>query len=149
MTSYSFIKIVHVTCAVLSVSLFTLRVLLDAYGEPHWRRSALRWIPHANDTLLLVAAIALAVIGGWNPFVYHWLGAKILLLLGYIAAGMIALRQPFHRGRNLAAATLALMLVGWIFYLAIEKPVLFQSPSTMATAGQSQAREGWTPRRSK
>ncbi|WP_323844556.1 SirB2 family protein [Microbulbifer magnicolonia] len=124
MSIYSLIKFVHVTCAVLSVSLFVLRVGLDFSGRPRWRRSALRWLPHANDTLLLGAAVALAVMGGWNPFVYHWLGAKILLLCGYIAAGMVALRQHLGRRTRLTGAAFALVQVALIFYLAIRKPAL-------------------------
>lgn len=125
MPGYLTIKLIHAFCAVLSVTLFTLRICLDASGRPGWRQQPLRWLPHLNDTLLLGAAITLLVIAGWNPLVHSWLGLKILLLLGYIAAGMVALRQALPRWQRAAGALLALAQVGLIIFLAIHKPELF------------------------
>ncbi|MFC6631917.1 SirB2 family protein [Microbulbifer taiwanensis] len=131
MASYSIVKLIHITCAVLSISLFALRVGLDAGGKSQWRRSPLRWVPHVNDSLLLTAAIVLVFLGGWNPLTNHWLAAKILLLFGYIAAGMVALRQTLERGSRLVSALVALLLVALIFYLAMRKPELFQDLLTL------------------
>ena len=59
MTSYIILKHLHMTTAYLTITLFALRLLLDAVGRPGWRQTPLRFIPHINDTILLVAAIAL------------------------------------------------------------------------------------------
>jgi len=113
------------TTAYLTVILFTLRLVLDAVGRPGWRQTPLRWIPHANDTVLLIAAISLLFVGGWNPLDQGWLMAKILLLLGYIAAGLFALKLTVARPVRIIAAVLALFQVSFIFHLAMTKPVLF------------------------
>ncbi|MGO1501194.1 MAG: SirB2 family protein [Marinobacter sp.] len=125
MSSYVILKHVHMTAAYLTVALFTLRLLLDAVGKPNWRQTPLRWIPHANDTVLLIAAISLLFVGGWNPLAQGWLLAKIFLLLGYIAAGLFALKVTMSRPVRVVAAILALLQVSFIFHLAMSKPVLF------------------------
>ncbi|RBW48737.1 SirB2 family protein [Marinobacter sp. F3R11] len=125
MSTYVILKHLHMTTAYLTITLFALRLLLDAVGRPGWRQTPLRWIPHANDTVLLVAAISLLFVGGWNPLEQSWLMAKILLLLGYIAAGLFALKVTMSRPVRVVAAALALLQVSFIFYLAMSKPLLF------------------------
>lgn len=124
MSMYLVVKSVHMLCAVATVLLFTLRVGLDMADQP-WRRTALRWIPHVNDTVLLVAAIALCFITGWTPLVHHWLTAKIVLLIAYIFAGVVALNQQGSATKRVSATLLAYLLVGTIFYLAWSKPMLW------------------------
>lgn len=125
MSIYLILKHLHMTTAYLTVVLFALRLLLDAVARPGWRNTPLRWIPHANDTVLLVAAISLLFVGGWNPLTQGWLLAKIFLLLGYIAAGLFALKVTVSRPIRVVAAILALLQVSFIFHLAMSKPVLF------------------------
>lgn len=125
MSAYVILKHLHMTTAFLTVILFTLRLLLDAVGRPGWRQTPLRWIPHANDTVLLIAAISLLVVGSWNPLEQSWILAKIVLLLGYIAAGLFALKVTVSRPVRVVAAVLALVQVSAIFHLAMAKPVLF------------------------
>ncbi|MFA0812932.1 SirB2 family protein [Microbulbifer epialgicus] len=124
MFTYSLFKHAHVTTAVISISLFLLRMGLEFSGRPQWRKTPLRWAPHVNDTLLLSAAIALVIIGSWNPAIYHWLAAKIVLVFGYIIAGIFALRQSFSMRTRAIATILAVVQVIFIFYLAINKPAL-------------------------
>ncbi len=124
MTAYLMLKHLHMTAAYLTVTLFALRLLLDAVGRPGWRQTALRWIPHANDTVLLSAAIGLLLVTPWMPFVHGWLTAKVVLLLGYIAAGLVALRTTVRVPVRVAAAILALLQVATIFHLAMTKPAL-------------------------
>ncbi|MBQ0832973.1 SirB2 family protein [Marinobacter sp.] len=125
MSSYVILKHLHMTTAFLTVILFTLRLLMDAVGRPGWRQTPLRWIPHANDTVLLIAAISLLVVGSWNPLEQSWILAKIVLLLGYITAGLFALKVTVPRPARIVAAVLALVQVSAIFHLAMAKPVLF------------------------
>jgi uncharacterized membrane protein SirB2 len=113
------------TTAYLTITLFVARLLMDAIGKPGWRNTVLRWIPHANDTILLTAAIGLLLVTGWMPFVHHWLTAKVLLLMGYIVAGVFALKLTVHPQIRLAAAVLALVQVMAIFHLALTKPAIF------------------------
>lgn len=125
MEYYMPIKHLHMLFAYLTALLFTLRLVLDAVGKPGWRQTPLRFIPHINDSLLLLFAFALLAVGPWQPFVHGWLGIKIVMLLGYIAAGMMALKQSKSKGTRIGFAVLALALLAAIFYLAKAKPILF------------------------
>lgn len=122
MSSYLVLKSIHMTAAYLTVVLFALRLLLDAVGKPNWRKTPLRWIPHANDTVLLVAAISLLFVTPWMPFVHGWLTAKIFLLVGYIVAGVFAMKETRSLQVRLIASVLALVQIMAIFHLAIAKP---------------------------
>lgn len=122
MSAYLVLKHLHMTVAYLTVVLLALRLLLDAVGKPDWRQTPLRWIPHANDTILLVAAIGLLFVTPWMPFVHGWLTAKVFLLIGYIVAGVFALKQTASLPVRIAASVLALVQVTAIFHLAMAKP---------------------------
>ena len=125
MEYYIPMKHLHMLFAYLTAVLFTLRLVLDAIGKPGWRQTPLRFVPHINDTLLLLFALALLFVGPWQLFTHGWLGLKILLLLGYIAAGMIALKQSKPKAMRIGFAALALVLLAAIFHLATSKPLLF------------------------
>ena len=77
--SYTILKHLHMTTAYLTITLFALRLLLDAVGRPGWRQTPLRFIPHINDTILLVAAISLLFVAGYASAMPGWLIAKIVL----------------------------------------------------------------------
>jgi uncharacterized membrane protein SirB2 len=124
MEFYLTVKYMHITCALVSASLFVTRLLFDLLGKPGWRDSVVRHVPHINDTLLLVLAFTLLALGPWQPFVHQWLGIKIILLLGYIILGFLALKTTFSVFVRSIAALLALLLLTGIFYLAYFKPVL-------------------------
>ncbi|MDP4528439.1 SirB2 family protein [Alkalimonas delamerensis] len=125
MEYYVPIKHLHMLFAYLTALLFTLRLLLDAMGKPGWRQTPLRFIPHINDTLLLTFAVALWLLGPWQLMTHGWLGLKIVLLFGYIGAGLVALKPSKPRGLRIAFAALALGLLAAIFHLAKAKPMLF------------------------
>ena len=61
---YASVRTLHITCAGLSIALFSARGLMQIRGID-WRRW--RWLciaPHLNDTVLLGAAVALAAVIG-------------------------------------------------------------------------------------
>ena len=123
--AYTIFKHIHMLTAYLTVTLFALRLLMDAVGRPGWRQTPLRWIPHANDTLLLVAAIGLVAVTPWMPFVHGWLTLKVVLLVGYIVAGVFAMKQTLGVPVRSVAAILALLQIGFIFHLAMTKSIPF------------------------
>jgi len=123
MSAYLILKHLHMTTAYITVVLFALRLLMDAVGKPGWRQTPLRWIPHANDTVLLLTAIGLLFVTPWMPFVHGWLTAKIFLLVGYIVAGLFALKPTLGSPVRVAAAVLAFVQIGVIFHLAMTKPM--------------------------
>ena len=121
--SYTQLKWLHVACAALSICLFVLRAGL-ALAEVNWRRWAwLRVLPHANDSLLLGAAIALAVWSGQAPWSTPWLAAKLLTLLAYIALGRLALQPQRSRASRCIYTALALLSVAYIVGAALSKSV--------------------------
>ena len=100
MTAYMILKHLHVTTAYLTITLFALRLLLDAVGRPGWRQTPLRFIPHINDTILLVAAISLVFVAGYASAMPGWLIAKIVLLVGYIIAGVFRPENHPRKARS-------------------------------------------------
>ncbi len=119
---YPLLRNVHIATAAITSVLFVTRLALDAWGNTRWRNTPLRWVPHLNDTVLLLAGIGLVIVTGWMPLVHHWLTLKILLLLGYIMAGKLALDvQGTARSRAIAAAAALAQLAG-IFFLAFTRP---------------------------
>lgn len=125
MEFYLPVKHWHMAFAYLSASLFILRLALDVVGKPGWRSSKWRRLPHISDTLLLTMAFTLLAIGPWQPFAHQWLGFKILLLVGYILFGIMALKPTLSVPVRVVTAVLALAQLAGIFYLAMFKPVLF------------------------
>ncbi|MGM0569956.1 SirB2 family protein [Marinobacter sp.] len=123
--AYVILKHLHMTTAYLTLVLFALRLLLDLVGRPGWRQTPLRWIPHVNDTLLLVAAISLLFVTPWMPFVNDWLTWKVFLLVGYIVAGVFAIKPKFSVPVRTVAAFAALLQIALIFHLAMTKAVPF------------------------
>lgn len=122
MEYYPILKGIHMLTAYLTAALMLLRLGLDLGGKTGWRETPLRWIPHLNDTILLIAALALVAVTVWMPLVHHWLTAKIILLLGYIAAGKWALDLKRPGAVRAAAALVALLQLTLIFLLAVWKP---------------------------
>jgi len=123
MEYYSILKGVHMLSAYLTAVLMLLRLGLDLAGKTGWRRKTpLRWIPHLNDTILLAAALVLVGVTAWMPLVHHWLTAKIILLLGYIAAGKWALDLKRSGTVRAVAAVVALFQLLLIFLMAVWKP---------------------------
>lgn len=118
---YATIRLVHISCATISISLFVLRGGLQFSGV-QWRRW--RWLriaPHINDTLLLSAAIALSWISHQYPLQQPWLSAKVAALLLYIVLGQIAFRSGASRSQQLLAFLAALATVAYIVLVAINR----------------------------
>ncbi|ABD69611.1 Invasion gene expression up-regulator, SirB [Rhodoferax ferrireducens T118] len=116
---YLFVKYLHVTCVVLSVSLFVLRGSLELLAQP-WRQwRLLKVAPHVIDTTLLTAALWLAWRIGQYPFVNGWLTAKVLALLAYILLGMRALGKRTPQEQRLPFFLGALLSVGYIVGVAL------------------------------
>jgi uncharacterized membrane protein SirB2 len=113
-TYYPQILHLHVGCVVLSGSLFGSRAILRIADNPLANHRGLRVLSYVIDTVLLAAAILLALIIRQYPFVNGWLTAKVLLLVLYIGLGTIALKRARTRtGRTLAmlAALLVFLLI--------------------------------------
>ena len=85
------LKTIHVTCVAVTFVLFFGRGVLMLVDSPLLEARFLRIAPHVNDTLLLGSALWMAAIGRQYLFEESWLTAKLVALIVYICAGMIAL----------------------------------------------------------
>lgn len=103
--SYAAIKLLHISCIVLSYTLFFLRGIWMLRASPVMQQRWVKIVPHLIDSVLLGSAITLAIMLGVSPFSAPWLFAKIIALLLYIVLGSIALK----RGK-----TLRIRLFAWL-----------------------------------
>ena len=124
MSNFELLKLVHMTCAFLSIGGFSLRGYWMITDNPRLRRRATRVLPHILDTLLLGSAIGMLVIWQMNPLVLGWLSAKIIALLVYIGLGMVAFRFGRTQRVRMAAFGLALLTAGYIVAVAYTKSPL-------------------------
>ena len=121
MTLYEFLKLGHVSCVVISGSLFIYR-----YASLHMRpneplHKALKVLPHINDTALLAGAIGMLVLIGLNPFTTPWLLAKILALVVYIMIGAICMRSVPGSRRQTITFVAAMSVFAYILLVGINK----------------------------
>lgn len=121
MSAYLAIRQVHIACVVLSVSGFAGRALWLLAGRSLPRQGWRHWAPHANDTLLLLAAIALAVMSRQYPFVDAWLTAKLVGLATYVILGSLALRTGLAKAARLTALLAALAAFAYVVSVALAK----------------------------
>ncbi len=124
MEYYFLVKQIHITTAVLSLLGFIVRVWWSFTDNDWLQQKIVKVAPHINDTLLLGAAIYLSAVGRMYPFIVPWLGAKVVLLIGYIGAGAMALKRGKTNQARILAFFVAVACISGIFYLAIFKPIL-------------------------
>lgn len=125
MEMYLPIKHVHMLTAYITAFLFILRLALDVLGKTGWRQTPLRWLPHVNDTILLLMAVSLIALANLPVFGLPWLVMKIVLLIGYIIAGVFAMNLKRPKQVRVIAAVLAVAQLLFIFHLAVAKPMLW------------------------
>lgn len=111
---YELLKTVHVICAVVTISGFTLRGLWMLAESPLLDRKLTRIAPHVVDTLFLLSGIFMLVIAGLNPFGQPWLLAKFIALLAYIVLGMVAIRRGRTKNTRAVAFVAALAVFGYV-----------------------------------
>lgn len=118
------VKIIHLTCVVLSGAGFVLRSAWMWQGSRWLEARPTRILPHVIDTVLLGSAIVLAVRIQQYPFVHAWLTAKVLALLAYIVLGSIALRRGASRRIRIVSALAAMAVFGYIVAVAMTRSPL-------------------------
>ncbi|HOY78703.1 MAG TPA: SirB2 family protein [Hyphomonadaceae bacterium] len=114
---YPFLRTVHISAALASGALFAARGFgLNVLGLKWMMAPPLRYGSYIVDTVLLVAAIALAVLTRQYPFIDGWLTTKVALLVVYIVLGTFALKRGRTRATRLvcwcAAMVLFTLIVG-------------------------------------
>lgn len=116
---YADIRLLHIGCVALSGGLFTVRGLALLGGFTIANHRTLRISSYVIDTTLLGAAMLLMLILHQYPFANAWLTTKLLLLVLYIALGIIALRRARTRLGSGLALLAALLTFGCMIGVAI------------------------------
>ena len=114
-------KLVHVSCALLSIAGFTLRGALMLHESTLLQTRFARVAPHVVDTLLLASAAVLAWQSSQYPFAQPWLTAKLLALVAYIVLGTVALKRGRSKNVRTVAFWLALLVVLYIVSVALTR----------------------------
>ena len=117
----STIKLIHVTCAAISICGFFYRGLLKLYAPQRLQVKWLKITPHVIDTMLLASAIILMVQHTLYPATQPWLLTKIIFLIFYIAFGLFTLRFAKTRGQVFVGFVLAILCFGYIVAAALTR----------------------------
>ncbi|MCO7227057.1 SirB2 family protein [Pleionea sp. CnH1-48] len=122
MVSYVLVKHIHMSCAVLTLLFFLIRGYWMLTGSKMLSKKPVKILPHVIDTVLLISAITLVVMSGWYPTWFNWVTLKIILLVGYIVVGTIALKRGRTKKVRAVAFVVAVALVFGLFAVAGMKP---------------------------
>ena len=121
---YETVKIIHFIAAALSITGFILRGIWRFQNSPHLHATVTRTLPHIIDTVLLTAAITLAIMVSLNPLEHDWLLAKIIALPIYIGLGMVALKLGKTRETCLTAFVAAIAVFGYMAQVATTRSII-------------------------
>jgi uncharacterized membrane protein SirB2 len=121
---YATLLSLHKLTIFLSLALFVLRGVWRMMDSPMMSKGWVRIVPHANDALLLAAAIGMLIVAGLNPLNHDWLMAKIIALFVYIGLGTVALKRGETRQQRTLAFVGALAVFGYIVAVAVTKQVV-------------------------
>lgn len=121
--SFIAVKALHVTCVVVSFSLFFLRGAWMITESPLLQRRWVKIVPHVNDTLLLIAGLSMAFMIRQYPFVDGWLTAKVLGLIAYIVLGTIGLKRGSTKAQRVGFWLAAQFVFFYIVAVALTRSV--------------------------
>jgi uncharacterized membrane protein SirB2 len=119
-------KHLHMTLAVLSISLFTLRFIWTLANSPRLQAKWVKISPHIIDTLLLTFGVVMAVQYSINPIDQLWFGEKLLAVVAYIFTGYFTLKLARNKQMQIIGYLGAMGWVMLIVRLAMSRePVFF------------------------
>lgn len=120
MARFEILKLLHVSCVVLSLTLFQIRAWRAVSGHaPSGFRDKI--LPHLVDTLLLLSAIGLLLVIRLNPLSAPWLVAKFLALPVYVILGYQAMKSIGNRRRQIFLVLAATICVAYIVGVAMTR----------------------------
>ncbi len=118
-------KHLHMTLAVLSISLFTLRFIWLLANSEKLQAKWVKITPHIIDTLLLSLGVVMAVQYSMNPLEQLWLGEKLLAVVAYIFTGYYTLKLARNKSMQIIGYLGAMGWVMLIFRLAMTREPMF------------------------
>ena len=116
---YPQIRLFHISCVLLSGSLFCLRGLLMLAGSAAANHVMLRWLSYAIDSALLTAALMLMTLLHQYPIQQNWLTVKVLLIVVYVVLGSFALRGA--RTYRARAGFFAAAVLVYLFLISVAR----------------------------
>lgn len=108
-------KHLHMTIAIISISLFTLRFVWSLIHSPKLQQKWVKVTPHVVDTLLLAIGAVMWMKLALNPLEQMWFAEKLLGVLAYIFTGVYTLK--FARN-NMMKVFGYLGAMGWVMLVA-------------------------------
>lgn len=124
MLEISVIKLIHMSCAGISITGFFARGILRLQGSELLSRRWIRIVPHIVDATLLISAIALVMGLHLNLLEQPWLIAKIVALLLYIMLGLVTLRIAKSTAVQLFSFIGALLVFAYIVRVALTHHII-------------------------
>lgn len=119
------LKHLHMTLAVLSISLFTLRFAWTLANSAKLQAKWVKIAPHVIDTFLLTLGVVMAIQYSINPIEQLWLGEKLLAVLAYIFTGYYTLKLARNKPMQIIGYLGAMGWVMLIVRLAMTRESLF------------------------
>lgn len=114
--SYLAIKHSHMLLAIISVIFFCWRFYLCKSTPEKLANKLYKISPHIIDTLLLASGLTLAIMAGFKVSEQPWLAVKLVALVIYIGAGIVAIKK-----RSTPMLGICLLAILTIFYCARTK----------------------------
>lgn len=108
-------KHLHMTIALISVLLFTLRFYWTLAGSVQLEKKWVKITPHIIDTLLLGLGVVMMMKLALNPFEQLWLGEKLIGVVAYIFTGYYTLKLARNKTMQVIGY---LGAMGWILLVA-------------------------------
>jgi len=118
---FAVLKMIHVATAAVSYVLFVVRGFWMISDSPRLGERWVRIVPHANDTLLLAAAIWMTMLLHQYPGTHGWLTAKLAALLVYIVLGTVALKRGKTQRTRIAAWIAAQAVFFYVVAVALTR----------------------------
>jgi uncharacterized membrane protein SirB2 len=117
---YVLLKQVHFGLAIVSISGFVLRWVLEILGFQKSKHLLIRAAPHFIDTLFLLAGVMLLLATDQYPWTTPWIAAKLAGLIVYILFGKLAMSV---KQKKLSAIAFigAIATFTWIISVALLK----------------------------
>lgn len=121
MNTYLVVYYVHIISVCLSIGFFLLRGIWMIQESGLLERKFVRIAPHAIDTVLLLAAVVLAILTEQYPVTHPWLTVKVLALVAYIVLGVFALRRGKTKSARVIYLIAAIAAFGFMVSVALTR----------------------------
>lgn len=117
--TWSLVKQLHVTFALLTATSFCLRGYWMLSRSRLLRTPWSRRLPHVVDALLFLTGLAMAVGLRISPLAHPWLAVKLLAIVAYVVIGSIALKRGRSYRQRALALAVSLLVLAYIFAVAL------------------------------